>query len=684
MTATLTIATDVVSRARAHYGVAGPALMARLKADSYTGRTLAERAAQWAQSQEADASAAALDTALSSVDADTDGTDTDLETVAASLTASTGRTWVVESDDVVSHTTPEGWVCEVQTDRVMTDSVSVYHPERDRAGDTAVSRCVSVDVSDIPTVVRVVSDLLAGISTGTQTVASDTDLEPTPHGWETVAPVEPIQPEGEYLPATQTGYKCAVCRTDIGWDAPNGVCSVDCLNRRQGFVPAAPVTLVVPVLRPTVPTPPSGGSGKATDLMDAHRQWADRPADERYWTVADALEATQHHRETARELVFPWKDTALATADNGRDIVLCLPDGTEATLTNYSAHQLCQDVGAPHAYLSKLPTELAVSCLEHGLVKQFSGLNRKGEPKSANALIHQNGYTKLRSLTSDKYARFWNAEVFQALLPLTEQGWVTPPARPSHVNDPRSRRATPEDVLTRRDAKGGLVVNVGDWISPAGIYASDHDMFAFLVNEDMRLDDGTPDRLARGFFVSNSEVGAGALKLKAFYYRQVCGNHIVWGAEHVVEVNVRHVGTFDSIRQKFNVQVKGALDSFTSASLAEDQATIDRARSFMLTTASDPEKARKEVLDALIRGVSENRSLKPASGISQKMFVEALDYAEKFADVDHVHPYSLWGAVNGLTRYSQSAGVGLDFADERARVDALTGKLMKLVGAVAV
>jgi len=45
-------------------------------------------------------------------------------------------------------------------------------------------------------------------------------------------------------------------------------------------------------------------------------------------------------------------------------------------------------------------------------------------------------------------------------------------------------------------------------ISPAGIYASDHDMFSFLVNEEYRIDDGSDGGLARGFFVQNSEVGA--------------------------------------------------------------------------------------------------------------------------------------------------------------------------------
>lgn len=573
MTSTTSTTAAEITRCRTAFGCAGPKLMAKLKEHGYDGKTLAERVARWA-----DAHPAAVEP-----DADTDGTDTDLE-LAATATEPTD----LEPADTT--TEPAAVVSE-------------------------------------PT----------GTPRGWDSVATPADLEP--------AAVVPTVPAVVSAPA-------AVVVPVVSVPMP---------------VPAAPRTQTQPA-----------GRTDGVNLTDAHRQWASRPADERYWTVGEALEATTHHRETAREVVFSWKDVSLS--HDGTDIALCLPDGTEATLTNYSARQLCADIGAPHAYLSKLPTDLAVSCLEDGMMRTFAGMNRKGEPKTANALIHQNGYTKLRSLTSDKYARFWNCEVFAALEPLTAQGWRTPPARPTGPNDPRSRRAEPADCLKRSGDFWGTI-KPNDWIAPAGIYASSHDMFAFLVNEDMRIDDGTPDGLARGFFVSNSEVGAGALKLKAFYYRDVCSNHIVWGAESVVEVNVRHVGTFDSIRQKFALQVRGALDSFTRDSLAADQATVNRARNYMLTTATDPTTARKEVLNALIAGVSGGRTLKPASGISVGMFEKSLDLAVQYADIDKVHPYSLWGAVNGLTRYSQTEAVGMDHADERARVDALTGKLMKLVGA---
>ena len=47
------------------------------------------------------------------------------------------------------------------------------------------------------------------------------------------------------------------------------------------------------------------------------------------------------------------------------------------------------------------------------------------------------------------------------------------------------RIATEADVL--RGAGFGLSIRVGDKIAPAGLYASDHDMFVFMVNNDKRI-----------------------------------------------------------------------------------------------------------------------------------------------------------------------------------------------------
>jgi len=83
-------------------------------------------------------------------------------------------------------------------------------------------------------------------------------------------------------------------------------------------------------------------------------------------------------------------------------------------------------------------------------------------------------------MTSEKYTRIWNWEIADRLNEMVEKGWRVPPARPAMPNQPGTRPATVQDVL---DVAGFLSVNLGDPIAPAGLYASDHDMFAFLVFE---------------------------------------------------------------------------------------------------------------------------------------------------------------------------------------------------------
>ena len=70
-------------------------------------------------------------------------------------------------------------------------------------------------------------------------------------------------------------------------------------------------------------------------------------------------------------------------------------------------------------------------------------------------------------------------------------------------------------------------------------------MFLFLVDGNRDLDDPTDTShagLFRGFILRNSDVGAAALTLDMFLFRAVCGNHIIWGFQHVVGFRRRHVG----------------------------------------------------------------------------------------------------------------------------------------------
>src|SRR5258706_6407109 len=102
-------------------------------------------------------------------------------------------------------------------------------------------------------------------------------------------------------------------------------------------------------------------------------------------------------------------------------------------------------------------------------------------------------------------------------------------------------------------------------------------MFLFLVDGNRDLDDPT-DRskagLFRGFILRNSDVGAAALTLDMFLFRLVCGNHIIWGFQHVAGFRRRHIGT--SIQDAWTSSLNDVLADL-DADTADDQTRILRA-----------------------------------------------------------------------------------------------------------
>lgn len=384
-----------------------------------------------------------------------------------------------------------------------------------------------------------------------------------------------------------------------------------------------------------------------SNLYAASNQWASRPADERYESLDAMLAATRHHRETAATASVPYHSLRVAAAAAG-DIQLVGKTGQNARLTHWSFGQLCNKIGAPADYLRGLPAPIVETAVNHGL----SNIDRESKSK---LFFHRNGSLVLRAATSDEYTRIFNCEIVERLLPLVDLGWRVPPARPALPNQPGTRQATAADVLDI-NSSFGLSVKVGDLIAPAGLYASDHDMFAFMVNESVRIDDGSEGGLARGFFVSNSEVGAASLRLTKFLYRHVCGNHIVWGAKDVAELRIVHRGNADS---RFAREMAVELRRYADESARDDESRIVAAKRFVI--GNDKEA----VLDRLF-------GLKI---LPRKSLEAAYDYAVNEADIHAAgSPRTAWGFAQGITRLSQET----QFADKRNEIDRAAGKVLEM------
>ena len=353
------------------------------------------------------------------------------------------------------------------------------------------------------------------------------------------------------------------------------------------------------------------------ELFKAHRQWAKRPSDERFQDLQSLYNQTKLYADQAREKLVPVSDIRTEAIEG--DVQIVGKANQPARLTYWAFGQLAARVNAPANYLRELPATLACQNLNHGLA------NLADRTNTANLLFHTNGSLMLRAFTSDKYARIWNYEVAERLLELESRGWE--PARP--------------DI--RRE--------MGDF--PA-LYASDHDMFAFVRNRASVIrETGNPDGLQRGVIVENSEVGASALKLTRFLYREMCGNHIIWGASEVVDITVRHVG---SARQRWGIY-EAKLQRYAESSTSDEEATIGRARTVRIGDT------KEQVLDRLFGMRSLN--------LSRKTLDSGYDAAIPDQDGD---PRTVWGMVQGLTRHSQT----VPFADARTTIDRAAGRILEV------
>lgn len=385
----------------------------------------------------------------------------------------------------------------------------------------------------------------------------------------------------------------------------------------------------------------------SVNLFEANHQWQNRPADQRFESL-DALYAyCQAMRDNAATSTINMN--RLRAEPAGAELALVGETGQRASLTHWSFGQLANRIGAPADYLRGLPLDLAAENVNHGLAHRTSG-------KGVMLLDRQTDGMQCRAFTSDDYSRIWSAELVSRLLPLPEQGWQIPPARPARMDAPGARQATQADCLRSSQLNSSLAIKPGDWIAPAGLYASDRDLFAFMVNEERRIEDGSAGGLSRGFFCTNSEVGAASLRFTSFLYRAVCGNHIVWGAKNVRELRIVHRGSAD---RRFGYQLQCELRKYADQSASQDELRIEQTKKCVLGATKD------EVLDLLF-----GKKILPMKSL-ERAYEYAIDEADRHAAGS---PKTAWGMAQGLTRLSQDS----PNADRRNEIDRAAGKILDL------
>ncbi len=184
--------------------------------------------------------------------------------------------------------------------------------------------------------------------------------------------------------------------------------------------------------------------------------------------------------------------------------------------------QLASLVSAPAAYLRQLPAPLAGINLQYGLT------NHRAE--QVKTLETEDGRTELRAVTGPDYGRIYDHELASAVQRIAGDGtgdtrWKVP------------------GVLDWSTGVYNPMVDVTK--DTTTLYASDRDVFLFLVDdpnpiEAGTLPDGSTDLFFRWFYCWNSEVGAKTLGIASFYLHAVCQNRNLWGVEDFQEISIRH------------------------------------------------------------------------------------------------------------------------------------------------
>ena len=365
----------------------------------------------------------------------------------------------------------------------------------------------------------------------------------------------------------------------------------------------------------------TGTSVSAVTAYSAHREWASRPPDERYASVHALFDAARARRNRIEEHTIETEE--FRTEADGESLTLRESPSRSAALTHWSFGQLATIAGAPPNYLRTLPASIASNAINYGLQRNRRDQHQLFVEPTAPWTVH--------AITSPRYARVHHDELAGRVLDLMalHPAWHLP--------------------LGYKDGEFGAER------VPSGAYLGDRDMFLFLVDGNRDLDDPT-DRthagLFRGFILRNSDVGAAALTLDMFLFRMVCGNHLIWGFQHVAGFRRRHVGA--SIQDAWTTSlndVRAALDADT----ADDRTKLLRA------TAQELGPTRDAVLETAVQRLD----------LSLKQAGEAYTLAEQF----EANPRSVWGYVQGLTRLSQRT----PWQDGRFTLDRAAGRLLTTV-----
>ena len=366
-------------------------------------------------------------------------------------------------------------------------------------------------------------------------------------------------------------------------------------------------------------------------LTAASRQWATRPADERF----TSLTAMQSHmidiRRRSAGRVISSREVTAVPSDDHKGITIEGKSGVPYAPSNWAFGQLAQLAGAPAGYLRDLPAEIAADCLNYGLqigrdIEDIGILIERGDELGT-----------LRAATGPRYGRIWNNDIVSGLVDRCGDGvtgdWKVP-------------------------GEFGHAVEVTK--ANTTLFAGDRDMFVFLADEKNKIEipnrrNGQPGQLSRGFFVWNSEVGSKTFGISTFLFDYVCCNRMVWGARDVTTMLIRHTA---SAADRYNEKIEPTLDALMIA--ANDYAESAARPLQQRILAAQNAKVADKLDDFLAKRFTKK----------QATAMKAIHIEEEDRPIE-----SLWDVATAATAFAR----GITYQDDRVAIETEAGKILDLV-----
>src|SRR5436853_4848668 len=144
------------------------------------------------------------------------------------------------------------------------------------------------------------------------------------------------------------------------------------------------------------------GTGvSAVTAYAAHREWASRPADERFASVHALYEAARARRQRIEERTIDTGDFRTEAVDG--DLAVRETSGRTAALTHWSFGQLATIASAPPNYLRTLPATIAANAINFGLQRVGRERHQLFVEDTAPWTVH--------AITSPRYARVHHDEL---------------------------------------------------------------------------------------------------------------------------------------------------------------------------------------------------------------------------------------------------------------------------------